>query len=512
MMKVNGTNSRKKFDKKQKSFFFRSNFSEESLYKRVIHAGVWAFGLRMVNQLFSLIRIVILARILSPKDFGLFGIAVLILSALETFSQTGFQAALIQKNEDIRLYLDTAWMVQIFRALIIAVILISTAPYTAFFFETPAAKAIIQVVGLSVLFQGFINVGVIYFQKELEFHKEFIYIMSGNLADLIFAVVAAFTFRNAWALVFGLLAGNIVRLIVSYLIHPYRPRLRIEGKKVKELYAFGKWILGSSILFFVVTHGDDIFVSKVLGISALGLYLVAYRLSEIPVTEITSVVKAVTFPAYSKLQGNNAKLKRAFLHTFEAVAFAALPISIGILILGPDFIRNFLGSNWTEMIYALQILSISGFIQSITAPVGSLFWAVGQPKIGFIMNATRVLIMAVFIYPLSLKWGITGVALSVLAGSVMKVPIFIKYAKKIMGVDVNELWTRIRNYLVINLSAGFLTLLFQRSLFRPGFLFFIEESAVFVIIFGALSYLLWKHCGIGPLSIFKHIKSQAQGE
>lgn len=512
MKKVNGTNSRKNFDKKPKSFYSRPNFLEEPLLKRVIHAGAWAFGLRIVNQLFSMIRIVILARILSPNDFGLFGIAVLALSALETFSQTGFQAALIQKNEDIRTYLDTAWMIQIIRALIIALILIGTAPFIANFFKTPAANGIIQVVGLSVLFQGFINVGVIYFQKELEFHKEFIYILSGNLADLIFAIVAAFTLRNAWALVFGLLAGNIVRLIVSYLIHPYRPRFRIEGKKVKELYTFGKWILGSSILFFVVTHGDDIFVSKVLGITALGLYLIAYRLSELPVTEITSVVKAVTFPAYSKLQGNTAKLKRAFLQTFEAVVFATLPISIGIFILGPDFIRVFLGSKWTEMIFALQILSISGFIQSITAPVGSLFWAVGQPKIGFIMNATRVLIMGILIYPLSLKLGITGTALSVLAGSIMKVPIFLTYAKKIMGVDVSELWTRIRNYLVINLSAGLFTLIFQRSLYQPGLMFFIEESTVFIIIFVTISYLIWKHYGIEPLSIFKQIKRQAQGE
>ena len=145
------------------------------------------------------------------------------------------------------------------------------APFVASFFYAPEAKPIIQDIGFSVLLQAFTNIGVIYFQKELEFNKEFIYQFAGTLADFIVAVSAVLILKNVWALVFGMLAGNAVRCIVSYLIHPYRPRLSSDLAKAKELFGFGKWVLGSSILIFLITQGDDIFVGKLLGATALAI-------------------------------------------------------------------------------------------------------------------------------------------------------------------------------------------------------------------------------------------------
>ena len=161
---------------------------EGSLSQRTVRGGLWMFLLRIIQQLFGLARLIILARILAPHDFGLMGIALLTMATLETFSQTGFQAALIQKKEDIESYLDAAWTVLIFRGLLLFGILYFAAPFVASFFNTPEAKPIIQVIGFSVLLQAFTNIGVIYFQKELEFNKEFTYQFAGTLVDFIVAV------------------------------------------------------------------------------------------------------------------------------------------------------------------------------------------------------------------------------------------------------------------------------------------------------------------------------------
>ncbi len=184
------------------------------LSQRTVRGGFWAFLLRIVQQIFSLARLVILARLLAPHDFGLMGIALLTMSTLETFSQTGFQQALIQKKATIASYLDAVWTVLIIRGFVLFGILYFAAPLAASFFDVPEAKAIIQVIGLSVLFQAFTNIGVIYFQKELEFNKEFIYQSAGTLADFSVAILGVLILRNVWALVFGLLAGNAVRCIV----------------------------------------------------------------------------------------------------------------------------------------------------------------------------------------------------------------------------------------------------------------------------------------------------------
>jgi len=162
----------------------------DNLSQRAVVSGVWVFLLRVVQQLFSLARLVILARILAPQDFGLMGIALLSMATLETFSQTGFQQALIQKKHYIKPYLDSAWTVLILRGVILFGILFLIAPYAASFFDAPEAKPIIQVIGLSVIFQAFTNIGVIHFQKELEFNKQFIYQLSGTLTDFVVAIVA----------------------------------------------------------------------------------------------------------------------------------------------------------------------------------------------------------------------------------------------------------------------------------------------------------------------------------
>ena len=402
-----------KYKPKVKDFVKNLNDPGENLSQRAVRGSFWVFSLRIVQQLFGLARLLIIARILSPHDFGLMGIALLTMATLETFSQTGFQAALIQKKEDIRSHLDAAWTVLILRGFILFAILYLIAPYAATFFEAPEAKPIIQVIGLAVLLQAFTNIGVIHFQKELEFNKEFIYQFAGTLADFIVAVSAVLILRNVWALVFGLLAGNAARFIVSYLIHPYRPHLSSDLGKAKELFGFGKWIFGSSILVFLITQGDDIFVGKLLGVTALGFYQLAYRISNMPATEITHVISQVTFPAYSKLQDDLPKLREAYLKVLQFTAFLSFPIAGLIFVLAPDFTRIFLGEKWMPMVPAMQVLVFAGLFRSIAATTGPIFHAVGKPKIDTKLQIVRLSVLAALIYPFTIKWGIFGTSIVV---------------------------------------------------------------------------------------------------
>lgn len=391
----------------------------EGLYQRTIRSGFWVFALRITEQLFNIVRLIILARVLAPNDFGLMGIALLALAGLETFTQTGFQQALIQKKEDISSYLDTAWTVMLLRNILLCVILFFTAPYIALFFGTPAAVGIIRAIGFSLLLGGsggiggFVNIGIIYFQKELEFNKEFLWRVSGTLADFIVSVATALILKSVWALVCGLLAGNFVRLVMSYYTHPYRPRLRFDRAKSRELFGFGKWIFCSSILTFLVTQGDKILVGRLLGAAALGLYQMAYNISNAPATEITHVISQVTFPAYAKLQDNLPGLRDAYLKTLQFTTLFSVPFAIGIFVLAPEFTIIFLGDKWLPMVPAMQALALAGLIRSIAATTGPVFQAVGKPKIDTIWQVIRLIIMAVLIFPLTINWGISGTSVAV---------------------------------------------------------------------------------------------------
>ena len=465
--------------------------NEERLSHRVVKSGFWVFALRITDRIFYLIRLVVLARVLSPRDFGLMGIAMLTMLILENFSQTGFQAALIQKKEDIESYLNTAWTTMIIRGIVLFSILFFIAPYAATFFKSPEAKPIIQVVGFSFLIQAFTNIGIIYFQKELEFNKQFIYQLSGTLADFIVAVSAALILRNVWALIFGLLAGNVVRFVVSYFIHPYRPRLSFNFDKVKELSGFGRWVLGSSILLFLTTQGDSVLVGKLLGVTMLGFYQMAYRISNMPATEITHVISQVTFPAYAKIQDNIPKLREAYLKVLQFTAFLSFPIAGLIFVLAPDFTRIFLGEKWMPMVPAMQVLVVAGLVRSIAATAGHIFYAVGRPKIDTTLQTVRLIILAALIYPLTIKWGIIGASSVALLSILIPSIGFSFLAIKITKCSVKKFAMTII-FPLVNVILLVLLVLVLKTTVSTGILAFIIFAFVGILAYLLMTYLSGK--------------------
>ena len=387
--------------------------SSEPLSKRVVRGGIWVFTLRIASRLLGLVRTIILARLLAPKDFGLFGVAILAISALNTFSQTGFEAALVQKKDNVGAYLDTAWTVSAVRAIFLFLILFFSSPLVAAFFNSSQATLVIRIIAVSTILSGCKNIGMIFFQKELEFDKQFIYEFSGTLIDLTVAISLAFILRNVWALVWGGVAANFVRLFMSYIIHPYRPHVRFDKSEFEELFGFGKWVLGSSILIFLIMQGDDIFVGKMMGVSALGLYQMAYLVSNLPATEIAHLISRVTFPAYSKLQDNLPELREAYLKVLQITAFVSIPLAGGIFILAPEFTEIFLGDKWMPMVPAIQALVLAGLVGSIQATTTPIFLAVNRPEIEPRWQAIRLLVLVILIYPFSIRWGICGTSIAV---------------------------------------------------------------------------------------------------
>lgn len=475
---------------------------KERLSHRVVKGGFWVFLLRIIHRLFTLVRLIILARILAPYDFGLMGIAMLMMATLETFSQTGFQQALIQKKDNIVSYLNSAWTVLILRGLVLFVILYFIAPYAAFFFKVPEAKSIIQVIGFSILLQAFTNIGVIYFQKELEFNKQFIYQISGTLADFIVAVSTALILRSVWALVFGVLARDFVRCILSYIIHPYKPRLSADFKEAKELFGFGKWILGSSVLIFLITQGDDIFVGKLLGIATLGFYQMAYRIANVPTTAIAHTIHQVTFPAYSKLQDNLPKLRKSYLKVLQLTAFLSFPIAGLIFVLAPEFTKIFLGEKWIPIIPAMRALVLAGLVRSIVVTTGPIFRAIGKPKLGTKWQTVRLCVLVVLIYPFTITWGILGasfaVLLSILVASIGFSVMVLKITRARTKNFIKCIATPLANGIIMALFLFALKAIMPISI-KPFFLL----VGIGIFVFLSMTYVCDKYINYKMYSLIK---------
>jgi len=459
----------------------------ESLSQRAFRGGIWVFAIRITYRVIGLVRTIILARVLAPNDFGLMGIALLTMATLETFSQIGFNAALIQKKRKTYEYLDTAWTTGIIRSVLITAILFFSAPLVAKFFSAPPAVPILKVIGLAIILQSLINIAVIYFEKELEFHKYFAYQFTGMIVDVAVAISAAFLLHSVWALVYGFLAGNLTRCVLSYVIDPYRPKFHLNFSKVKELWGFGRWIFGSGILTFIYSQGDDIFVGILLGATALGFYQMAYRISNIPATEITHVISQVSFPIYSKLQDNISKLREAYLKFLQVTAFLSFPVAGLIFILAPDFTKLFLGEKWMPMVPVMQTLTIWGLIRSVGATTGPLFLAVGRPDLVTKLQLVKFILLVILIYPLTVKWGILGTSLAVVINALIENPIADYVAIKTIKCRILEFGKMlIVPMLAVSVMLSVLILLKYMIFEGMGFLIFFVLVAVGIVVYLAV--------------------------
>ena len=409
---------------------------ESSLYNRTIKSGFWVLVSRAAQLVVSTIRVIVLARLLLPDDIGLLGAALLTLSILNKFTMPGFVSALIQKKDDIKDYLNSAWSLGVFRSIVLFAVLYFAAPYVGSFLDNPQLVPIIRVIGLTLFLGAFGNIGVVYFTKELQFRKKLIYQNAGTLTDATVTIVLAYFYRSVWALVWGKLAGDFVRMALGYIMHPYRPRFAFEAAKLAELWSYGRHILGSTILNFFVLEGDDLFIAKVLGAHALGLYRYAYRISNMMATEVGDVISTVTFPAYSKLQDNLDKLKGGYIKAVQVVTVLCYPIAGGIAIVGRDFTEVVLGAKWLDMVSAMQVLCLMGAAKCLQG--GNVFKSLGRPDIPVRIALVRLIVMVVTIYPLTVKFGLVGSAWSVVISIIAIVPIQLYYVNKMIAHKPGE--------------------------------------------------------------------------
>jgi len=206
-----------------------------------------------------------------------------------------------------------------------------------------------------------------------------------------------------------------------------------------ELIDSGKWIFGSSVLSFLYRDGDDIFVGRFLGSGSLGLYQVAYRLSNAPATEIAHTISRVSMPAYSKIQDDEAALQEGFHRVLQFSSLASVPMGVGIAVIAPVFVPTFLGDGWGAMVAPMQVLAPFGVLRSVRTCASPLFRALGQPDYTAKIHAIRLVLMIVTIYPLTQAFGLVGTALSVLVTSAVGVPIATLLVLRLIGDDLRSL-------------------------------------------------------------------------
>jgi O-antigen/teichoic acid export membrane protein len=457
-----------------------------STEEQAIQSGIWVAGINVGDRILQLLKVIILARLLSPEAFGLLGIALLAIAALRQFSKLGFDEALIQhKNEDVNAYLNTAWVIKISRGFLIGAIAFFVAPHLAVFFGEAQAEPLIRVIGITPLILGLQNPAVVYFQKDLNFHREFAYQIVGRLVDLVIAVVFALIFGSVWALAAGILGMNLVKLLLSYGIHEFRPELEFNIEYGKEMFGFGKWMLASAALLFLYRQGDDAFVGWFFTATSLGFYQMAYRFSNAPATEVTNVISRVAFPTFSKVQNDVDRLREGYFRVVQLSSIIAFPMAAGIVAVAPQFVRSVLGNQWVPMIPLIQVLAIAGGLRAFAANAGAVFKAVGRPDYDVKLQAFKTITIALAIFPAAEYFGVTGVAFVILGSAIVMQPLLVYVLLPLIEGTVRELI----DYVIYPLVSSSAMLLIVVGVDRYIFVQYGIFNLAILIIIGIVSYV-----------------------
>lgn len=402
--------------------------------KQAIFGVTWLWVLRGATQAIVLIKLSILARILSPVDFGLFALVTTSINLLETLTETGFNYAVIHFQSELKTYARTIWIIHILRGILLTIFSLLLAKFISLFFNSPNLYNLLILASFIPLINGFENPAVILFQKELKFHKEFLYrffpVIIGAFASIYFAMLL----RSANGLVYGLLIGTLSESIFSFFVIKTNLSNPFDFNYAKKLFSYSKWLTIGGIFSYLITQIDNIFVGKIFGPAILGLYDIAFKFANIAFSEITDIVSRVTFPYFATIQKDKEKLKNNFIRNVMILSIPAFLTTAVFLLFPAPIITIIFGEKWKNAASLLQILSIYGFVRAITGPAGPLFLAIGKPKILSITNIINFVFLIILIYPLSKILNVQGVAFAVVISYLLVQPYLIynviKFFKK----------------------------------------------------------------------------------
>lgn len=388
----------------------------------------WLTAFRVVTRVFSLGKTAVVARFLTPSQFGLFGITTLVLSFVEVITETGVNVFLVQQKENVDKYISSAWLVSIVRGFIIMILMVISAPYVAGFFNTPDATTLLYIMSFVPFIRGFINPAVVRFQKELLFKREFFFRSTVLAIEIAATIVILFFSPTPSSLIWGLVIGALTEMILSYIIISPRPRIIYNRGYISELVSHGKWITGATIFNYGFERGDNFVVGRVLGAQALGIYDMAYRFSMLPITEVSEVVNKVAFPVYVKISDDYVRLKRAFFKTISMISLLVTVFGLVLIFFTDPIVRFILGEQWLSAVEVLRVLAVLGIVRAISLSIASFLLALKKQKNLTVTTFIGLAGMLITIVPAINTWGIVGAAYAACFGYMLSVPFIFYYA------------------------------------------------------------------------------------
>lgn len=470
------------------------------LFKKNLSGFLWLLSGTALESILKILVISVLARLISPSQFGIVGVALIVIGFSKIFTQMGVGPALVQrKNLEIN-HIRTGFSLSILMGLFFGISLFFLSNIIADFFKMIDLVVMLKTIAFVFVFESFSLVAESLSQRNMKFKRiSIISLISFVVGYGLVGITLGFLEFGAWALIWAYISQTFIKTILFLIIQKHTKKIIFDLKSLKELLYFGGGFTIAKIANYIAGQGDNIIIGKVLGDVSLGIYGRAYQFMVMPVGLFCSAMDKVLFPLLTKFQDDKKSMRDIYFKGINSIALIALPLSVIVYIIAPEIINLFLGDSWEEVILPFRILSISLLFRMSYRVSDSLARATGEVyKRANIQIIYAVIVL--FMSWLGTKWGINGVALAVVISIFINFILLANLSLKLINGSwssfINEHFKGFQLSLIIFFwtycSVYVLRILSESSLFI---------LSVFSVLLLLLLYFLYRYMPIKILGI-----------
>jgi O-antigen/teichoic acid export membrane protein len=387
-----------------------------SLLARTARGAGWVMAWRLGMRVLGLVSTLVLVRLLVPADFGLVALATGFVQTIDGMMDLGTQEAVIREAHPGRAFYDTAFTLNLLRGLVVGGLVLAAALPAARFFAEPRLGPVLVFLACVPVLDGLANIGAVDFRRDFAFHKEFALMVLPKLGGILAAITAAVLLRSYVAMLCGIGVNRGLRMVMTYVMHPYRPRFSLQARRDLAGYSLWTWLLSLAVL--LRDRCDTLLLGRLTGPAIVGFYSVGAEIAALPTTELIEPLCRASFSGFAAARRAGVAVGETWLRLMGTAALLTLPAGVGLSLIAGPLVALAFGPGWEQAVPVLRVLALGGtmmvfgqvslHLMSAHALLGRL---VGITLTGAVL---RVALLAALI-PL---WGLTGAALAA-AGAIL---------------------------------------------------------------------------------------------
>ncbi len=340
---------------------------------------LWSVGMRWGIKGMGLVSTLVLARILTPGDYGVVAMAMLVVGLAEVLIDFGAGTTLLREPNVDRAFIDSAWTLGVIQGLIVAALLGLAAPLAGEYFKEPRVVPVIWAIAPVIALASMGNIGITLARKQLNFALEFRYALVAKLIGVLVTVVAAWLLRDFRALVIGVASGYVSGMLLSYWMHPYRPRWCTS--RFGAMWNFSKWLLIGGIGQFAIRKIDEVAAGRLGSAAQFGAYTIGADIGQLVTAEIGPPINRTLLPTLSSMHEDIERMRLATLKVLGVVATVVTPLGIGLALVAPVATQVLLGAKWGSATPFVAIFAVVGAVRVLSGPLWTLLLVLGHSRL-----------------------------------------------------------------------------------------------------------------------------------